>query len=584
MTKAAANLHLTHYDRNDALLIAALVLICAAVYVPGAFFRDLWPPDEPRYAQVAREMVECGQWLVPHLNYEVYPDKPPLFFWLVVLSSRAFGGFNTFAVILPSVLAGMGTVLLTYLLAKSMFQSKLVGFLGGLILATSAEFLALSTTGRMDILLTFFEMLSLFCFWRWHVRGRRVYLFPFYIGMALAVLTKGPVGLLPLAIALIYLAASRQGAKVRQMRLELGLIGIAAIVACWLVPAAVAGGEPYWKEMLGTQIFGRVYKSWSHREPFYYYMIHFTWAFLPWFVLLPAALIRYVRERTERATVQSKFLTTWFLTILVLFTLISGKRDVYILPLYPACALFLAKYLGDIISAGQRKPVALMVGFALLFAAMLGSSVASIFVKTPYKAPENRVLFGIGSAYIAVMGASGLVSLRARTFKPALAITSCFMICTLLLATPTVIPLVNKYKSAAPLGTTIQEVRKGTEHVGMYGFYRAEFSFYTGARIETVKDSEQLARFLQEPAGAFCIIQHRDLEQVEESLPEDTVSLGTFVVGHRTLVLLYNPPDNTRLPVGAVLSPRRIFDEPALPVEETQLLMKGREQNARITR
>jgi 4-amino-4-deoxy-L-arabinose transferase-like glycosyltransferase len=549
MSGVSVDVRSSRYDRNDALLIAALILICAAIYFPGTFFRDLWPPDEPRYAQVAREMVQSGQWLVPHLNHEVYPDKPPLFFWLVALSSKLFGGFSTFAVTLPSALAGIGTVILIYLLAKNMFRSKLAGFLAGLILATSAEFLALSTAGRMDVPLTFFETISFFCFWRWHVEERRAYLVPFYVGMALAVLTKGPVGLLPLAVVLISLAVSRQGAKVRRMWLGPGLAGVAAIVACWLVPAAFGGGEAYWKEMLGMQIFGRVYKSWSHREPFYYYMVHFTWAFLPWFVLLPAAVIRYVGERTERATLQSKFLVTWFFTIFIFFTLISGKRDVYILPLYPACALFLAKYLADVIGAGKRQPVALQVGFAVLFVAVLGFSTASVFVNTPYRTPENKVLFTAVPVCLGVIGVSGLVSLRTRTIKPALAITSSFMICTLLLATPTVIPLVNEYKSAAPVGTKISEVRKGTEHVGMYGFYRAEFSFYTESKIERLDDADQLHRFLEQPSGAFCIIRDRDLKKVEKSLPDETVSLATFVVGHRTLVVLYNPPDDVPPPV-----------------------------------
>jgi len=567
MSGPSVDVHLSRYDRTDALLIVALVLVCVAIYFPGAFFRDLWPPDEPRYAQVAREMVQSGQWLVPHLNYEVYPDKPPLFFWLVALSSKLFGEFSPFAVTLPSALAGIGTVLLTYLFAREMFHSRLVGFLAGLILATSAEFLALSTAGRMDVPLTFFETISFFCFWRWHVEERRVYLAPFYVGMALAVLTKGPVGLLPLPIGLIYLAVSRQGAKVRRIWLGPGLAGVAAIVACWLVPAAVSGGEAYWKEMLGMQIFGRVYKSWSHREPFYYYTVQFPWAFLPWFVLLPAAVIRYAKERTERARPESKFLVTWFLTIFVFFTLISGKRDVYILPLYPACALFLAKYLADVIGAGKRKPVALQVGFAVLFVAVLGFCIASVFVKTPYRTPENKALFTAVPVCLGVLDVSGLVSLRARTIKPSLAITSCFMICTLLLAAPTVIPLVNEYKSAAPIGTKIREVRKGTEHVGMYGFYRAEFSFYTEGRIERLDDADQLRRFLEQPSGAFCIIRDRDLKKVEKSLPDGTVLLGTFAVGHRTLVLLYNPPDKGPLPVGAIRSPRRISDEPPVPLK-----------------
>jgi len=531
------------WDRRDALLAAALVLICAAMYLPGGFFRDLWPPDEPRYAQVAREMAESGQWILPHLNYETYADKPPLFFWLVALSAKLLGGFSTIAAVLPSALAGIGTVLITYMLAKNMFKSRLTGFLGGVILATSVEFLGLSSTGRMDIPLTFFTTLALFHFWRWHVEGRRAYLFPFYLGMAFAVLVKGPVGLLPLPITLIYLAASKQVAKIGKMHLGLGLLGTAAIIGCWLVPAAVVGGEAYWQELLGKQIFGRVYKSWSHGAPFYYYMISFPWGFLPWFALLPAAIIRYARERTERTGSGIKFLVTWFLTIFIFFTLISGKRDVYLLPLFPACALFMAKYISDIVVSGERKPVELKVCFALLFAVTLVASVATAFAPIPYKTPENEPPFLMVSAYLGAVGVCGLTSLRARTFKPALIVAACFIIGMALVGCPFVVPFVNKHKSAEPLGRKILETRRGAEQIGMYGFYRAEFSFYVRSRIEPIEGADNLYRFLEQPAGAFCIVRERDLKPVEGGLPEGTESLGTFNVGSRRLVVLYNPPD-----------------------------------------
>jgi 4-amino-4-deoxy-L-arabinose transferase-like glycosyltransferase len=531
------------WDRRDTLLVAVLVLMCAAMFLPGGFFRDLWPPDEPRYAQVAREMAETGQWIVPHLNYETYAHKPPLFFWLVALSAKLLGGFSTIAAVLPSALAGIGTVLLSYLLARNMFKSRLTGFLGGVVLATSVEFLGLSSIGRMDIPLTFFTTLALFHFWRWHVEGRRAYLFPFYIGMAFAVLVKGPVGLLPLPIALIYLVASKQAAKIGKMHLGLGLLGTAAIIACWLVPAAIVGGEAYWQELLGKQIFGRVYKSWSHGAPFYYYMISFPWGFLPWFALLPAAIIRYARERTERTGSGITFVVTWFLTIFIFFTLISGKRDVYLLPLFPACALFLAKYLADVVVSGERKPVELKVCFTLLFVVLLGIGVAAVVAPIPYRTPESQKLFFMVSAYVAAVGVSGLISLRAKTLKPALIVASCFMIGMTLVGNPFVVPFVNTHKSAEPLGRKILEVRRGPEQIGMYGFYRAEFSFYTRSRIEPIEGADNLYRFLEQPGGAFCIVQERDFKPVEGGLPEGTESLGTFNVGSRRLVVLYNPPD-----------------------------------------
>lgn len=562
MSYTTVNVHQKCDKKGEAYRIAALVLFCTLLFLPGAFYRDLWTPDEPRYAEIAREMVETGQWIVPHLNFEVYHDKPPLHFWLVALCAKLFGGFSTLAAMFPAFLAGTGTVLLTYMLGKRMFGNNLTGFLGGIVLATGAEYLALSSMGRMDAPLTFFETVSIYCFWQWHIDQKRAYLVPFYIGIGLAVLTKGPVALLPLVAALIYLAVSRQGGKVRRMGLGLGLLGVAAMTAAWLVPAAIIGGEAYWKEILGRQIFGRVYNSWSHKDVFYYYFEHFPWGFMPWFVLLIPAVIRYAKDRSERTSIQTKFLVTWFLTIFIFFTLISGKREVYILPLYPACALFVAKYLADIVVIRNQKPIELRVCFGLLFASMavcaagllvvlalpllsnVMSGIRSLLEQEPLsRLPTDPVLFATAFVYMGAMGVSGLLSLRARTFKPALVLASCFMLGTVVLIGPLAVPYVNQNKSAMPLGNKLTETRKGTEQVGMYGIYRAEFTYYTKLRIETIMTEDELDAFLKLPGGAFCIIREDWLRDIKQPLPEGTVQLGTFPVGHRMLVLLYNPPD-----------------------------------------
>jgi len=506
------------------------------------FLRDVWGPDEARYAQIAREMVQSGQWILPHLNYEVYADKPPLLFWLIALSATLLGGFSTFAVVLPSALAGTGTVVLVYYLARDMFGNRRTAFLAGIILATTGEFLHLSRFGRIDMVLCFFETLSAFCFWRWYREEKRVFLLPFYIGMAFAVLAKGPVGLLPLPVAILFLVTSGQYSRVRRIGLLPGLIGIAALVACWLAPAAVLGGQTYWKEILGLQIFGRIHGSWSHRKPFYFYLQNFGADSLPWFVLLPGAVTKYFRDASERSTAQTRFVVTWFLTIFIFFTVMSGKRNVYILPLYPAYALFAAKYLCDLISARERRRVELKAYLALLFIAALGAAVALPIVHSPFRLPENNVLFVIAASFSGVLGIFGLISLRARTFRPALIGVSC-LLAGILSADLFVVSSANGYTSARPLGEKIRQTRKGTEQVGVYGSYRAEYSFFTGLQIEKLDGREQLRTFLDQPAGAFCIVEKRRLSELDGSLPEGTVSLGRFIVKSKEVVLLDNAAD-----------------------------------------
>ena len=192
--------------------IIILIGFCLILFFFNLSRWDLWNPDEPRYAQVAKEMVTRGDWILMHNNGEVYPDKPPLFFWLIALSSYLWQGFTPFAVRFPAAFFGTLTVLFTFLLGRILFHPR-IGFFSGLILATSLQFAYLSIRANIDTTLTFFITASLLCFWYGQNRQEknkkgdlgRFSIYGFYIGMAFATLAKGPVGfILPLLVTLVY--------------------------------------------------------------------------------------------------------------------------------------------------------------------------------------------------------------------------------------------------------------------------------------------------------------------------------------------------------------------------------------------
>jgi 4-amino-4-deoxy-L-arabinose transferase-like glycosyltransferase len=143
--------------------VLVLLILCVILYFVNLGRWDLWNPDEPRYVEVAREMVNGGDWVLMHLNGHVYKDKPPFFFWLIALSSFLMQGFSSFSARFPSAFFGTLTVLLTFFLGKNLYGPR-TGFLSGLILATSVEFFHLSTRANTDATLTFFTTASIFCF------------------------------------------------------------------------------------------------------------------------------------------------------------------------------------------------------------------------------------------------------------------------------------------------------------------------------------------------------------------------------------------------------------------------------------
>jgi 4-amino-4-deoxy-L-arabinose transferase-like glycosyltransferase len=147
--------------------ILILLVFCSFLFVVGVGRWDLWNPDEPRYAQVSKEMVEREDWVLMHVNGKTYADKPPLFSWLIALSSLLWQGFTSFSARFPSGLFGTLTVLLTFFLGEKLYGLR-TGFLSALILATSFEFAYLSTRANIDATLAFFTTISIFFFLHWY--------------------------------------------------------------------------------------------------------------------------------------------------------------------------------------------------------------------------------------------------------------------------------------------------------------------------------------------------------------------------------------------------------------------------------
>ncbi|MBI5309154.1 MAG: glycosyltransferase family 39 protein, partial [Planctomycetes bacterium] len=148
--------------------------------------RDLWAPDEPRYAQVSKEMRDSGNFIVPHLNSEPYPDKPPLLFWLINASSLLPDKITPLSARLPSALAGVGCCLAVFFLGRRLFQNNGIALLSSLILATSSKFLWMAHRVAFDVILTFFVTMALLCFYRGYTeqKNRGWFYILFYACMA----------------------------------------------------------------------------------------------------------------------------------------------------------------------------------------------------------------------------------------------------------------------------------------------------------------------------------------------------------------------------------------------------------------
>ncbi len=532
--------------------VALLLGLCVVIYFVNLGQWDLWSPDEPRYAEVSREMVNRGDWILMHRNGHLYTDKPPLFFWAIAISSFLWQGFSPFSVRFPSALFGTLTVLLTFFIGKKLFSSR-TGFLSGLILATVYEFAYLSTRGNIDATLTFFITASLFCFLQWYRAGqgekirprslKGLSIYGFYISMGLATLAKGPVGfILPLLVSLIYLAVHKDWGAIRRMKLLPGMLLFIIIVLTWYLPAVTRGGNVYLRETLFKHTVDAYAKGWTHVRPFYYYLYNFPLDFLPWFVFLPGAIVYGFLKKVVGEKKEFLFLFVWFAVIFLFFSISKGKRGLYLLPLYPAASLMVGKFWEDAILTSmerfRREWISIPL-YVLMVVVLVGGVAAPWVVWAKFPA---YFAYSLPVAFLLVGGSLALfVSYRFKRHGVVFFIIVGLMAGGFFYALRVAFPFVNPYKSARFICQEITSQIRPGEKFAIYGdFEPGPFNFYTGiVPIPVLNEEEDLSNFLRSPERVFCLLRSRDFLkfQLKEGRPDVQLIARRGVGGDHFVVI-----------------------------------------------
>lgn len=361
------------------ILLLALVVIGA-----GLGLRDPWPADEPRFALVAKQMLESGNWLIPQRGIEFYSDKPPVLFWIQAALLWLTGSLRI-AFLLPSLLAALGTLALVFDLARRLY-SRRAAAMATLGLLFTLQFTVQAKSAQIDGLLVFWTTLSIYGLlrhflhgpaWGWYLLAG--------VSAGIGVITKG-VGFLPVLMLLPYVwlrwrqwpgLAPIPAGGWRWLLLPAGLI---AGICIWVVPLLItvvvngsANLQAYAEDLLLRQTAQRYLNAWHHHKPWWYFAEVIATLWLPLAFCLPAAIAHW-RRRLIRRHAPTLLLLGWVLLVLLFFSASPGKRDVYILPALPAFALALAPLLPGL--ARLRHIRILTLGFAALLAVTL--TLASI--------------------------------------------------------------------------------------------------------------------------------------------------------------------------------------------------------------
>jgi len=357
--------------------LAWLFLAALVVLGTGIGLRDPWPADEPRFVLNALEMIETGNWLIPHRGGEPYPDKPPVFMWATAISIMATGSVRL-GFLLPSLLAAMGTLWLVVDLTRRL-HGRRVAMLAGLALVSTVQFALQAKMAQIDMLVTFWVILGAYGMFRHALLGpARSWWFIGCAAMGLGVITKG-VGFLPLLMIPVWMVMARRGDAhpLSPGELLAGLGVLLAAIALWVVPMVIyttVSGDPamlaYRDDILLRQTAERYADSWGHIRPWYYFILAVApWAWLPLWLALPWALPNWWR-RLRRGDARTVLPLAGVLLVLIFFSLSPGKRGVYLLPTVPLLVLALAPLLPGLLA--RRGLNWLATGIVVFLGGMLG--------------------------------------------------------------------------------------------------------------------------------------------------------------------------------------------------------------------
>ncbi len=321
---------------NLKYLIFLLIIFSIFIY---SYSREFTEPDELKYVEISREMLEAKNFLYPIYNYELYLDKGPLYFYILIFSQKIFGE-NKFSYIFPSQFFSVLTLIIFFKILKLFEIKKNEIFLSILVLFSSIQFHFLSKAVRMDIVLTFFVIFSYYLLFLKILKDKKNLELLYGLSFAFALLTKGPVSFIWFwAVPLFYGIIEKEKKVFKFLFHPLNLFFSFLPVLFWLfLLYNKLGLEPF-KEIFQRQTLGRMHSSFAHKRPIYYYIYMLPLSFFPYTFFLPFPLFKKEKFKGE------SFFFLWFLIPFIIFSLISGKISIYLLPLSFPLSLYISKFL-----------------------------------------------------------------------------------------------------------------------------------------------------------------------------------------------------------------------------------------------
>ncbi len=464
-------------------------MVCSFLFLAGVQSVGVVGADEPRYAQVAREMMQRHDWVTPTLWGKPWLEKPPLYYWMTEIAYKASGGVHDWAARLPSVVLTALMVFFIYFWARRFYRGMELD--AALITAASAAIVGFSRAASMDMPLTATFTVAMLSWFAWYAHRKRLWLLAFYLSLALGTLAKGPVAVFLAGVMItIFVASRREWKLLLQTLWPAGVLLFLVVALPWYIAVQRANPQ-FFREFILQQNLARYTSDlYRHSQPFWYFLPVALLGLLPWVAFAISAVVDAIRdwrfsvEQPPGEADLSTFLVIWFLFPILFFSFSRSKLPGYILPSIPAATILLAYFIRRREQDGDKPPVWLILLHGLIAAALL---IAAFIV--PFKLLHL-------SLPTSVLIVAALLALCAVAFFTAMLISRGYRVLRFATLVPVVIafalvlrgtaPIIDGLESARPVQASLQvtalgqlptiavyDVPRGIEY-GL-GFYRNHF-------------------------------------------------------------------------------------------------------------
>ena len=518
----------------------ALIAFCGYFFLLGLQLVGLVGADEPRYAQVAREMLARHDWVTPVLYGHPWLEKPPLYYWGAMLAYKGAGGVSDTAARIPSAVLSSLLVIFIYVWSRRFRRGMQLD--AALITASAAIIIGFGRSASTDMPLTAMFTAAMLSWYGWYLSERRAWLLGFYFFSGLATLAKGPVAVFLAGLVIVAFAALRRDGRL--LLRTLSPIGIAlylAVTAPWFVAVQHANPEFFRVFFLQHNLERFTSNLYHHPEPFWFYLPVALLALVPWTVFVIAAVIDAMRDWRFSAQQPAgeedlrTYLALWFLLPIVFFSFSQSKLPGYILPAIPAGAILLADFILRREQDGAKPAMWMVLLHALLSAAMLAAAFIVPFKLLKLTLPRHVIIV---AAALTIMTILMLwLTLRNQGYRALRFATLVPVVIAFALILRGTAPTIDFLLSARPVEASLQQTELGRiPKIAVYDVpttVEYGLAFYRNHAVASYEHNEI-------PAGDHIVVAASGTErELEYRLPGRTVTrFGGFEWQHLDFYLI----------------------------------------------